>query len=138
MDDPELDVTKAFGELNKELWADAQAKIHQVLAEVGLHGSQQVHQPSASGQGGQDGAAQRAMAQATASAEKSARRAEEAARQMEQNRGFEKRKHGAMESSELESPVKQPNSKQRRQGRRRRQRRKDKDKTVDNGVGRQR
>ena len=115
MDDPELDVTKIFGELNKELWADAQAKIHQVLAEVGLHGSQQVHQPSASGQGGQDGAAQRAMAQATASAEKSARRAEEAARQMEQNRGFEKRKHGALENAELESPVKQPNHKQRKQ-----------------------
>ena len=115
MGDPDLNIPKQFGEFNLELWTDAQAKIHQVLAEVGLQGlptSPQVHQPSASGQ---DGAAQRAIAQAQASAEKSAKRAEEAARQMEHNRGTEKRKHGALEGAELESPVKQMNSKQRRQ-----------------------
>ena len=87
MDDPDLDVNKMLGVLNKELWAHAKAKIHQVLAQVGLQGSPtspQVQQPSASGQ---DGAAQRVVAQAQASAEKFARRAEEANRQMEYNRG---------------------------------------------------
>ena len=69
MDDPALNITKQFGEFNTELWADAQAKFHQLLAEVGLQGlptSPQVHQPSASSQ---DAAAQMAMVQAHASAE---------------------------------------------------------------------
>ena len=59
-------------------------------------------QPSASGTSGDNSAAARAMAQAQAAAEKSARRAEEAARQIEQHRIVEKRKaeflQGATES----------------------------------------
>ena len=116
--DPDVDPAKFFAEKQKEIWLDAQCKVQIALAEVGLSAgsspTQQTYgQPA---QSNHDTAVdRRVLAQATHVAEKAAKRAEDATRQLEQNRKLERDKNNTLlEDADLQDALAGMSSKEKR------------------------